>query len=390
MHLLIRKKTIYYILLLVVYLMPTRISESFLPYSAYVFYIAQFVIGALLIREYGLFTKNRFTILFFLFMITGLPGMFFTYSASVISYIRYACWFTSMLGLHQFYIYASDEEVQHFLKTGKSLLIVTCVLTELFAMGGEAVLASGFFWGSKAITTQAIIMFVTFAIYYDIKYIGNITLYTMVGYIWSLYFCMFRHSGQGTTMLLLLLALLLLELVLKKNTMRIINPLVVLVSLTVAYYLVITLRFQDFDFAVKYVTEFLSKDVSLTGRDQIFSGCLKLLNEHIFFGYGFNNTIVNDVLGQRVMMFNTAHNSMLQMLLDFGVIGTTFFIALIYNVLSILKKSGKAENVVLYFSVIVMFIGGLVNMIIGTNYFWMIASLAIACHFRDNQPIGWE
>ena len=164
LNLRIRKKTIFYILMLTMYLVPTRISEAFLPYSAYIFYLGQLFFGYLFLRTYGHFRKNAITILFVLFMISGLPGMIINYMSSPLSYLRYVCWFISMLGLFHFFNYAPEYEVCYFLKTARGMFLLSCILTELYGLGGETAIASGFFWGSKAVTTQAWMMFIAISL----------------------------------------------------------------------------------------------------------------------------------------------------------------------------------------------------------------------------------
>ena len=84
------------------------------------------------------------------------------------------------------------------------------------------------------------------------------------------------------------------------------------------------------------------------------------------------------MLGKIWKAFNTAHNSVLQIMVDFGIIGTALFSFFMYLFFCELRKENKYENEVIYFVVISMLVGGLVNMIILSEYYWIVVCLGIA------------
>lgn len=374
----VRKSVIFYIAVILIYLSPSRLAHCYMPYSSYLFSILQCALGIYWIRKFPSFHKNRIILLLTLFLLSGLPGMIYVYHFDFLAIGRYSLKIISIIGLFQFFCFESDEARQDFFESSRVVFVVTYVLTIIYGLNINEQTAYGegvFFWGSKAVTTHAFIALFALSSFYDLRYKGKISLFTYAEYALSLTFCFMRTSGQGVTMFLVIALLFVLNNIFKKQLWEIIPPPVVIIVLGILYYVVITMRFQDIEFVVQYITGVLSKETTLSGRDAIFSGCLEIFSHHPWIGYGYDNAIVNDILGQRFMQFNSAHNSMLQMLIDYGIIGMSIFVLLMYNAFKEMAFTGDHETEMLYIVVIAMFIGGLVNMIIPTNYFWMVVLL---------------
>ena len=383
----VRKSIIKYCLLIIIYLAPSRISNAFMPYSSYLTMIAQGGIGLYYIIKYKPSRNNFIFVLLFAFLLSGCLGMIFVYQSDVMGFARYGCWFLSLLGLFQFIIRGSDKDRKSFLEASKVLFYLSYLLTIFYGMQFTDNMAYGtsvFFWGSEAVTTQAFIMFFSLSLYYDKEYQTKITIESYIIGGLGLLFCVVNNSGQGISMFIVLIALVIIEYVSRENMWKVLKPVFVLIAIYILYYFVITLRFTEFDFIVDYITNVLAKDITLTGRDGIFSASLEIFMRHPIIGYGYNNSIINDLLGSHVMQFNTAHNSMLQMLVDFGVIGVSIFTVLVYQCMKTMRKyPNNISSKVLYFSVIAMFIGGLVNMIIPTNNFWIVIMLGCSNRSQD-------
>ena len=378
----IKKSTVFYIILLIVYLAPSRISNAFLPYSAYVFYILQLLFGAYYINRYRMRIKSKTGVWFLLFLLSGFWGMFITTNADLLSYIRYICWVVSSFGLYNFFVSCDEQDSYNFLQISRYMFVFTVAISWFYTLFFTD--TTVYFWGSEAVTTHSMIMFLTLSIYYDRKYEDKLSVLSIVCGILSFAFCVFNNSGQGMTMIFVFCGLLLVNYFTKQKMQIFMRPIVVVVVIAVLYYIVITFRFTKIDIIVNYITTVLSKDVSLTGRDQIFSEVLEIFAEHPIFGYGYNNTIINDTLGKVVMQFNTAHNSVLQMLIDYGIFGTGCLFVFTFSVFKELIVQKEKYYVVIYFSIIAMFVGGLVNLIIPTNYYLMVVLLAIGDLKRSN------
>ena len=391
----IRKSLLIYAFVILIMMGPGRLMNMFLPYSSYVFMILQFCIGFLFLRNYsyGSMKKERETLLFILFFFIALLGMLFTYGTDVKGIIRYICWTCSLIGLHAFLVNADDDRIKVFLEAGRALYVVGYLLTILFGLRMTEDMAYGtavFFWGSEAITVQAFITLFAISVYYDIRFYNQISKFAIIMGSLSVLFCIMNNSGQGISMFCTLIGLLLINKYCHERLWKIITPLVVLCVLAGLYYLVITLRFTEIDVVVNYITTVLSKDITLTGRDAIFSASLKIFGDHPWIGYGYNNAIINDVLGKNVMQFNTAHNSILQMLIDYGILGTGIFVLLMYGWMTKMYKTNDMASKVMYFSIIAMFIGGLVNMVVPTNNFWLVAMIGISMSYHQGDSDNIE
>lgn len=389
----IRKRILQDMLIILIMLSPTSLSEMFLPYSSYLFMIMQFCIGFLFFRTYGFLRREKETMLLFSFFFVATLGMLFNYGTSIKGLIRFGCWMVSILGLYVFMTRATDQRIKIFLEASRAMYVLGGILTVVCGLKVTDDMAYGtavFFWGSEAITVQALIMFFAMSIYYDIRYNERVSKFSIVMGGLSVAFCIYHNSGQGISMFGVMIVLMLLNKVCYERLWKLAKPMIVLIVLTIIYYLVITLRFTEISFVVDYITMVLSKDVSLTGRDAIFKGALEIFSNHPWIGYGYNNAIVNDILGRKFMQFNTAHNSMLQMLIDYGMIGTGLFISLVYCWMTRMYKQIEIAPKMVYFAIIAMFIGGLVNMVVPSNNFWILIILGISSDYPYQNRMDLE
>jgi O-antigen ligase len=80
------------------------------------------------------------------------------------------------------------------------------------------------------------------------------------------------------------------------------------------------------DIIQNIVTNVLNRNMSLTGRLQMYQVALEAITKKPFWGYGINSTYIEDAL-----IWGNAQNGLLKMLLDYGVIGTIVFIYVCFN-----------------------------------------------------------
>lgn len=387
-------RTLFYAFMIMVYLAPGKLANAFLPYSSYIFLLAQFAYGVYFIFKYGNVQKNKKMIyILIVFLLSCSLGIFFVRtSLSIKELVRYVCWTVSLVGLFVFMCDYNEKEISYFLSGSKLMYVISVFLTWFYGRSINEFTAYGkavFFWGSEAVTTQTFIMFFTLSVYSDLKYKKKISIFSIVFGVINMLFCISRNSGQGITMMGILVLLLVLDKIWNRQLWKILSPGILLCIIAFIYYFVVTLAFQKIDILVYYITEVLHKDITLTGRDFIYKGALQIYRQHPWIGYGYNNHIINDVLGRIAAAFNTAHNSMLQMLVDYGRIGVGLFIYLVYTGMSFMKKTSQKYASVCYFAVVAMFIGGLVNMIIPTTKFWIVfflgSSTAIASKYKEEK-----
>ena len=90
------------------------------------------------------------------------------------------------------------------------------------------------------------------------------------------------------------------------------------------------------------VVKLLNRNLSLTGRAVVYSNLFEYIKNNFFFGIGYNNVydLFKDtmLIGKNAYAFD-AQNALMEYMLYFGIFGTIFFIILVYNCFSKLKKS---------------------------------------------------
>ena len=391
MRLEVSKRTLYYIILLFFILCPGRLSTAFLPYSSYIFILAQALIGLLFLRQFGMvFPNSSVGKWMFIFLITCSLGIFINNGMPLLTVVRYICWIISLLGLYVYFQNASKEDAYFFLEAAKFLWVFTLLLTFYYSRFINADTAYGsavYFWGSEAVTVQYFVMFMATSLYFDLEYKNKITKTTIICSVLSFAFSVINTSGQGMSMIGLLVICVILNEVQKEKLWKIISPIPFILVIAVLNYLIITLKYKDIVIVIDYITNVLGKDPTLTGRDQIFQGAIGVFVQHPFVGYGYNNSIINDTLGKIAMQFNTAHNSMLQLMVDYGLIGLASFVMMMYTSLNKITKIQKKSNAICYFALLASFFGALVNMMIPTITFWIVLFLGL----RDSEDeLRWE
>lgn len=106
--------------------------------------------------------------------------------------------------------------------------------------------------------------------------------------------------------------------------------------------------------SIKYIIEdFLGKDISLTGRMNIYKQLPEIISKNIILGYGYGNSY--DILMEYMNAPNT-QNGLLECIFNYGIIGTILLILVIYNVFKAMKKDSNVENMFPIVSYIYLFI----------------------------------
>lgn len=202
----------------------------------------------------------------------------------------------------------------------------------------------------------------------------------------SLLFAVLQGSGQGMVMIGFLIGLLLFFVISTKRSWKLITPAIFIAVLGGIYYLIVTFDFLNIKIITNFIENVLQKDTTLTGRDTIYKGSLKLIMNHIFIGYGYGNQIVYETLGRIWKAFNTAHNALLQMLLDSGLIGTIIFCIMLYSLLKKMFRSSSNAIGVIYLTIFSLMLGGLTGITYPSVYFWLLVIIGINySNFSDRE-----
>lgn len=142
-----------------------------------------------------------------------------------------------------------------------------------------------------------------------------------------------------TTAVLSALVLVVLPFLPRWVTRKLANPWVVLVSMLVAgiipFLITPILSLKPVQFVI---VDLLGENMVLTGRSRIYSMLAEVILHRPLFGYGYANTAVADAVS-----FGNAQNGLLQMIVDYGILGGLFFILLVWRSLKAADKTRRSD-----------------------------------------------
>jgi exopolysaccharide production protein ExoQ len=99
----------------------------------------------------------------------------------------------------------------------------------------------------------------------------------------------------------------------------------------------------SFETVNQLMKTYLNRDISFTGRDAIWFYVLEVIKQRPILGYGYftfwgYNELENFIYSNTFYGFSSAHNGILEMLLQLGMVGGVFFIALLIDTGRKIKK----------------------------------------------------
>ncbi len=155
-------------------------------------------------------------------------------------------------------------------------------------------------------------------------------------------------------------------------------------GIILAIYAVFILFPEDF-LVTEYwfrFTDFLGKDYSLTSRTHIWTLAEDIIRDNILFGAGRGTEITYlSVSGEWNTVYE-AHNFVLEILMQGGVIALALFGTLFFKAVKNLNMS-KRNHSLIFIALCVILINGLTESTV--NNFFVVAILAIACRYADEE-----
>lgn len=263
-----------------------------------------------------------------------------------------------------------------------SLLFIYTIgtLISCFSMAADDRARQGvyFFVDSRANTAQILMTLNSMLLVLDVQLIGKARKSTKI--LFALCFvCMIGlKSGQGIMMMGVefLCAFILLTKRDKRAT-RLLSPVGVIILSAGLNYLVVSQAYLRFEPIVFFIERVLRKEASLTGRDLIFQSIGAIYLQSPWIGFGYENTVVSNALGSISEAYNSAHNSLFQILIEVGAIGFVFYLGLIYAALKGLYKKQTKDIMISYGAICAFIIGGLVSLSCFNVYFWVFLIFAL-------------
>jgi len=141
------------------------------------------------------------------------------------------------------------------------------------------------------------------------------------------------------------------------------KPSTVIITLGIASVLLLVTNIISENSYISYiVTDILGKDTGLTGRYRIYSYIFRITRNSFLFGYGYGNYVVGTIVG-----YGNAQNSVIQLIIDYGIIGLISFILLI---IFCFKRGAKtADKWGYYVYIYAMLICSMVEICFNYNFY---------------------
>lgn len=134
------------------------------------------------------------------------------------------------------------------------------------------------------------------------------------------------------------------------------------------YILIILYRIQERVFG-RLIEDYLGKDITFTNRTYIWDYILAEISNFWVIGLGRGNSLINSEFSR----WNEAHNGILELLLDTGVIGLVLFMLLLIILSNHVKSINNSFVVqILSFSIFLFLIIGLTESVYYKVEFWLL------------------
>lgn len=380
----ISKSSILFVLLFMVWI-PARILYGWLPNASQVILVIRFIVNVLVLlscyRE-SLRLKDKQVILLYIILVAvstvlrqrfNVNSLFkmFEYVLCIwvafsfvdqLDQIKWKKYIRSARFVGVFYLIGSLIYNIHFLVTTPEL-------------GYQGVY---FFLGSRAesVQTEVLLLFI-FVAYHE--FCGGKRLELYLEMDGALLDAILFKSGQGITMIGLFIIGWMLFCKGKTKIIKFFSTWKMAVAVIALNYIVLSGLYRNIELVVFYITKMLGKSVSLTGRTIIFDTALKLIYQSPIWGYGYNNTIMSDTIGYINSAFVSGHNSILDIALNTGIpsmVAMSVFVIQISSKLFNFVKQKDRMALMAYITIWVYYIGGLVNLAVGSRFFWVAIALA--------------
>lgn len=184
-------------------------------------------------------------------------------------------------------------------------------------------------------------------------------------------------SWSATAIVAIFFVLLSVFLNLKKS----IRPLFSFLRISIIYVIIwlVIVRFNSFGIFELIITNVLGKDLTFSGRTRIWEAVFETIPYSLWNGYGINS----EVLGGIVTYF-AAHNIILQIILDNGIIGLFFFIlCVIIGGIQLQISRNNKVSVLLLIGIFGILVGGLTESY-RLNYLFLLLVLSYNVKYIEN------
>ena len=241
-----------------------------------------------------------------------------------------------------------------------------------------------FFISSRANTAQAMVCLLSIIFALDYKIYGKTQKISIVILGLTILDMIGLHSGQGIIMIgIIILTLLVFTKNKSGKLLKILSPAGIGIANVVLNWLIISQAYLKINLLTWFITDVLKKDVTLTGRDIIYTNIVAIYLGSPWLGFGYGNSVVENTLSRFAAGYNSAHNSPFQLLIEVGIIGFAFFFYFVFYILTQLRKAETKQCYVLYGGIIAFLIGGITSLAYYNIYFYIMIMFCVGMYTND-------
>lgn len=302
--------------------------------------------------------------------------------ASIFGYVRHSISIDNVFNsvLHSvciYYIYVIIKYSEYSNKIDLFLKILFNVLTiyniaslvTVLLLGSSSEYAIIYFLGDKFRTSYYFIMWC--AVFYCIKNKdGKLSLNNKFLFYILMGISIFTIINvKCSTTLVGVLVFLILYLLFKNKKIKIFDYKIITLLLVISTFIIFLFNSILTNEIFKYIiVNILHENVNLTGRLHIYSFLIEVFKKSPLLGYGYGNYAVGLASG-----FGNAQNAIIQLVIDYGLIGLLFFYLMFREALK--NHMPNKLNLGMYFYLIVTIVCSSVE--ISFNYLFYIALIFI-------------
>ncbi|WP_348687868.1 O-antigen ligase family protein [uncultured Dubosiella sp.] len=381
-------------LILIFLWLPAYRIFAFIPGDIKTIYVVRSIIEIFIIIPHFKLLKNKKILLVIAYIILLCISELINYKKYVhindlIYTIEHSLYILSMF---VFFMSLNRKDWKLFFDDIKIVAIIYIMGTIAFSIpyiGASNIEELGieFFVGSRAQTVQCLALLITLLLLGDYLYNGKPRILSVILLLISILITVFYHSGQG---MVTWCFIGMMQFLLRKNKnllSKVFSPVKVMGVTLILNVIIVFQIYQKIPLIVWLITVFLKKDISITGRSQLYSYLPSLYDKSPIWGFGYNNTVVSDALSSIQLGWNSAHNSLGIVMFESGVVGLVAYLFVLYMILKVLFNKYDKDTMLIYSLFIGFMISGIVSGVLVSNYYWMICAIALGLYGRSSNSI---
>lgn len=210
---------------------------------------------------------------------------------------------------------------------------------------------------------------------------NKLRFYYIIIFIFFIYICYLVDCNTGILCFILYLLINHLNI----NKLKSGKKVILIAILSSMLLLVLGRYILNLSFVKHFIVDILNRDLTLSGRVQIYDNMFQMILKKIFLGYGYNNnyTILHSAIGAP----NT-QNALVEWVFNSGLIGLFFLLLSIYIVFEYHKKNSNSPQSIytnsLIVGIYVYLILGSIEITIGMYFF----ELLLFSNIGEKQKVG--